>query len=103
MRVIINRDTDTPIYVQIFEQVRRQILSGELLPGFRLPAERKLAESLGVNRTTILNAYRELKADGLVGSQVGNGTIVLSYLEGEINSENEFSQQPIWNQIFNQY
>ena len=103
MRVTINRDTDTPIYMQIFEQVRRQILSGELLPGFRLPAERKLAESLGVNRTTILNAYRELKADGLVGSQVGNGTIVLSYLEGEINSENEFSQQPIWNQIFSQY
>lgn len=103
MRIILNRETNTPIYVQIFEQVRRQILSGELLPGFRLPAERKLAEILGVNRTTILNAYRELKADGLVGSHVGNGTIVLSYLDEKLNSENEFTQEPIWNQIFSQY
>jgi len=48
MRVIIDRDSNTPVYIQIFEQVRRQILAGELMPGFRLPAERKLAESLGV-------------------------------------------------------
>ncbi|SFG55734.1 DNA-binding transcriptional regulator, MocR family, contains an aminotransferase domain [Desulfotomaculum arcticum] len=103
MRVIINREADTRVYIQIFEQVRRQILSGELLPGFRLPPERKLAESLGVNRTTVLNAYRELKAEGLVGSRVGKGTIVLSYPDEELNSGNNSSQEPTWNHIFSKY
>ncbi len=102
MRIVIDRESNTPVYIQIFEQVRRQILSGELLPGFRLPAERKLAESLGVNRTTVLNAYRELKAEGLVGSRVGNGTIVLSYLDEDL-SVDKSSHEPAWNQIFSQY
>ena len=103
MRLAISRENNTPVYIQIFEQIRRQIISGELLPGFRLPPERKLAESLGVNRTTVLNAYRELKAEGLVGSHVGNGTIVLSYLQGEADSANNNPQEPAWNQIFNQH
>jgi DNA-binding transcriptional MocR family regulator len=103
MRVSINRETDTPVYIQIFEQVRRQIISGEILPGFRLPPERKLAESLGVNRTTVLNAYRELKAEGLVGSRVGHGTIVLSYLQEELTTTSEKIPEPSWNQIFSEY
>jgi len=103
MKVTINRETDTPVYMQIFEQVRRQIISGEILPGFRLPPERKLAESLGVNRTTVLNAYRELKAEGLVGSRVGQGTIVLSYLQDELTMAGDKLPEPSWNQIFSTY
>lgn len=102
MRVVISKDSETPVYIQIFEQIRRQILSGELVSGFRLPPERKLAQSLGVNRTTVLNAYRELKAEGLVGSQVGNGTIVLSKQE-ELDVKDMTSHEPAWNQIFSQY
>ncbi len=102
MWVIIDRESNTPVYIQIFEQIRRQILSGELIPGFRLPAERKLADSLGVNRTTVLSAYRELKAEGLIGSRVGDGTIVLSYPDEELSVYNS-SRQPEWNQIFSRY
>src|ERR1700687_3366103 len=102
MRIVINRENNTPVYIQIFEQIQRKILAGELLPGFRLPPERKLAESLGVNRTTVLNAYRELKAEGLIGSHVGNGTIVLSYLKDEPYSIKNNSEEPAWNQIFSQ-
>ncbi|MTI81223.1 MAG: PLP-dependent aminotransferase family protein [Firmicutes bacterium] len=103
MKVVVNRGAKTPVYIQIFEQIRRQVLVGELLPGYRLPPERKLAERLGVNRTTVLNAYRELKAEGLVGSHVGKGTIVLSLSEEEFNTNNITSQEPSWNQIFSQY
>ncbi len=103
MLVTINRETDTPVYIQIFEQVRRQILSGEVMPGFRLPPERKLAESLGVNRTTVLNAYRELKAEGLVSSRVGQGTIVLSHLQDELTPTDDKLPEPAWNQIFSTY
>jgi DNA-binding transcriptional MocR family regulator len=53
------------------------IRSGALPAGFLLPPERRLAESLGVNRSTVLSAYRELKARGLVDAHVGRGTAVL--------------------------
>jgi Transcriptional regulators containing a DNA-binding HTH domain and an aminotransferase domain (MocR family) and their eukaryotic orthologs len=103
MKLVINRDINSPVYMQIFEQVRRQILSGEILPGFRLPPERKLAESLGVNRTTVLNAYRELKAEGLIGARVGQGTVVLSYPQNDLASAVSQLPEPSWNQTFSTY
>jgi 2-aminoadipate transaminase len=101
MKIEIDRESGKPVYIQIFEQVRRQILSGELPPGYRLPAERRLSESLKVNRTTVLNAYRELKAEGLIGSHVGNGTVVLAFPEEEPGAG--APREPAWNQIFSRY
>ncbi|TCT17138.1 DNA-binding transcriptional MocR family regulator [Natranaerovirga pectinivora] len=102
MRIVINRDDTKAVYLQIFEQIRQQILSGELIPGFTLPPERKLAESLGVNRTTVLNAYRELKAEGLIDSRVGKGTIVLSYPDSELSNATHY-EEPVWDHTFSQY
>jgi DNA-binding transcriptional MocR family regulator len=76
LRLEIDRESPTPIYVQIRNRLRERILSGELPEGLRLPPERELAQHLGVNRTTVLNAYRELKAEGLVSAHVGRGTVV---------------------------
>ena len=78
MDVRIDRESAVPIYLQISTGVRELILSGKLPEGFRLPPERRLAEALGVNRSTVLAAYRELKADALVDSHVGRGTSVLA-------------------------
>jgi 2-aminoadipate transaminase len=83
MHVVIDRPSATPIYVQIARQLRQSILDGEPPAGGRLPPERRLAALLGVNRTTIVNAYRELAADGLVSGQVGRGTIVIYGLSEE--------------------
>jgi len=58
-------------------EIQGLIRSGSLPEGFRLPPERRLANALGVNRSTIFNAYRELKALGLVDAHVGRGTAVL--------------------------
>lgn len=102
IKIAIVKSISTPIYMQIFEQIRGQILRGELISGFKLPPERKLAESLGVNRSTVLNAYRELKAEGLIESRVGNGTVVLSCIKEENHNTNEF-KEPTWNHIFSQY
>jgi DNA-binding transcriptional MocR family regulator len=73
----IDRDSTVPLYLQICGGIKDLILSGKLPEGFRLPPERRLAEALGVNRTTVLSAYRELKADALVDAHVGRGTTVL--------------------------
>ena len=76
MDIRIDRDSTVPIYLQICRGIKEMILSGSLPEGFRLPPERRLAAALGVNRSTILSAYRELKADALVDSHVGRGTSV---------------------------
>lgn len=78
MDIRIDRQSTVPVYLQIRGEIRDLILSGRLPDGFRLPPERTLATALGVNRTTILSAYRELKADGLVEAHVGRGTEVVS-------------------------
>ncbi|TGE31561.1 PLP-dependent aminotransferase family protein [Desulfosporosinus sp. Sb-LF] len=76
MKLHLDRSIKTPLYLQIRSQIRQLILDNDLSPGFRLPPERKLATSLGVNRTTVVNAYHELVADGLIQPHVGKGTIV---------------------------
>src|SRR5947207_8418382 len=72
----LDRDSDNPLYQQICDKIREAILSGQLAEGTRLPTERALASALGVNRTTVMNAYNELASDGLVEGHVGRGTLV---------------------------
>jgi DNA-binding transcriptional MocR family regulator len=73
----LDSESKLPTYVQIRNQLREQILHGDLPGGTRLPPERALAQSLGVSRTTVVNAYGELKAEGLVKGHVGRGTVVV--------------------------
>ena len=78
MYLELNRDHSQPMYLQLAHALRDQILAGNLPNGHRLPPERQLAATLGVNRTTVLAAYRELKAEGLAHAHVGQGTLVVS-------------------------
>src|SRR5437899_7147631 len=70
------RSNGVPLYRQICQRLREAILSGELAEGVRLPTERALASELGVNRTTVMNAYNELASEGLIEGHVGRGTLV---------------------------
>src|SRR5579864_9800223 len=72
----LDRANGMPLYRQICQQLREAILSGELAEGIRLPTERSLASELGVNRTTVMNAYNELASEGLIEGHVGRGTLV---------------------------
>ena len=75
-RIRLERNNGLPLYRQICQQLREAILSGELAEGTRLPTERALASALGVNRTTVMNAYNELAGEGLIEGHVGRGTLV---------------------------
>ncbi|KJS67278.1 MAG: hypothetical protein JL50_07815 [Peptococcaceae bacterium BICA1-7] len=77
LNIELDRQAKKPLYLQLSEQITREILSGSLKEGARLPAERKLAGLLGVNRSTVINAYRELEAGGYIVSHVGRGTEVV--------------------------
>lgn len=65
-----------PIYVQLAERLRGQILSGVLAEGDRLPSVRELAGELTINPNTIGRAYRELENGGWVISIPGKGVFV---------------------------
>lgn len=73
----------TPIYEQIVEEVRRRIHSGQLKPGDQLPTVRQLALELRVNFNTVARAYRLLDEAGMISTQQGRGTYILSPVGAE--------------------
>ena len=71
------RDDSQPLCEQLRLGFSEEIRSGALAAGARLPSTRRVAEELGVNRQTVVEAYRRLEQDGLVRQRVGSGTYVL--------------------------
>jgi 2-aminoadipate transaminase len=69
-------ESHIPLYVQLRDQLRALVHSGELRSGDRIPASRELAGQLGVHRTTVANAYAELESEGLIQGHVGRGTFI---------------------------
>ena len=69
-------ESHVPLYVQLRDQLRALVHSGDLRPGDRIPASRELATQLGVHRTTVANAYAELESEGLIQGHVGRGTFI---------------------------
>ncbi|MGM0239705.1 PLP-dependent aminotransferase family protein [Enterococcus sp. AZ103] len=72
----LNNQKNIPVYQQIMEQLIEYIQNGQLLPGDRLPPERKLAETYQVNRSTVVHALDELVALGWIVRKRGSGTLV---------------------------
>jgi GntR family transcriptional regulator len=66
-----------PIYTQIVEQVKQQLVSGLLEPGDQLPTVRALALELRVNFNTVARAYRLLDEASIISTQQGRGTYIL--------------------------
>ena len=66
-----------PIYTQIVEQVKQQVVNGELKPGDQLPTVRALALELRVNFNTVARAYRLLDEASIISTQQGRGTYIL--------------------------
>ncbi len=98
MLVELDRESSLPLYLQISNQIRERIHTGDLPAGTKLPPERRLAAMLGVNRTTIVTAYRELAADGLIEGHVGRGTVVADP-DPDSSDAHGLHQIP-WNQLF---
>ncbi|MGX7245202.1 aminotransferase-like domain-containing protein [Enterococcus quebecensis] len=72
----LKKEKGVPIYISIIELILSYIKNGELLPGERLPSERKLAEFFQVNRSTVVHALDELVSLGWIVRKQGSGTIV---------------------------
>lgn len=69
-------DTDLPLYRRLADAIAERIERGELAVGLRLPPQRELAKSLGINVTTVTRALLALQQRGLIEARPGRGTMV---------------------------
>lgn len=74
--IIISNSSLNPIYQQISDQIKKQILLGKLKDGEMLPSIRVLAKELQISVITVKNAYEELEREGLIESAMGKGFFV---------------------------
>ena len=76
MDIVISNSNPKPIYEQIGDQIKDQIITGVLAPGEALPSMRLLAKELRISVITTKRAYSELERDGFVETVAGKGCFV---------------------------
>lgn len=69
-------DANVPIYIQIMNAIKQQIVSGTMRPGDKLLSVRDQAEALAVNPNTVQRAYQELEREGVSETRRGMGTFI---------------------------
>ncbi|UAT33038.1 PLP-dependent aminotransferase family protein (plasmid) [Bacillus badius] len=89
----LDRAVKKPIYKQLAEYIEHGIADGTFPPDKPLPSERKLASELNVNRSTVVSAYDELEANGLIERKRGSGTTISKDIWGVTKK-----RVPSWNQ-----
>jgi GntR family transcriptional regulator/MocR family aminotransferase len=80
----LHPSSSQPLYRQLYESLRAAILAGQLAGGMRLPSTRALAEELGASRSTVINAFDQLLAEGYIYGVHGSGTFVARVLPEEL-------------------
>ena len=92
--IIISNSSGKPIYEQIADQVKEQIMAGALAAGDALPSMRLLAKELRISVITTKRAYEELERDGLVYSQRTAGRFVTEDHAASKDTDRLFSMLP---------
>lgn len=85
-----------PIYMQIYQYIKNEILLHHLTPGTKLPSKRSLATQLGISTITVEGAYGQLVSEGYIYARLKSGYFV-SPVENYRQSINFFDQQQINN------
>ena len=76
MHIILNHSSMVPIYEQLMEQIKSDIIQSELKEGEALPSVRTLAGALRISALTVKKAYDKLEEEGFVTTVHGKGTYV---------------------------
>lgn len=86
---LVNPRSKQPLYEQLVEQLRRQIVLGGLDAGAAMPSVRQLATELGINPNTIQKAYRRMEEEGMIVSVPGKGSFVSEDLADMLRKQRE--------------
>ncbi|MFN2341473.1 MAG: GntR family transcriptional regulator [Halanaerobium sp.] len=84
-----------PIYEQVIEEIKKEIVRGELKAGDKLPSQRKLARKIDVNPNTVQRAYREMEQRGLVETKRGRGTFIKDDQQVMIEIKKEMAETAV--------
>lgn len=76
--IALDRKSNIPLFIQIYEHLRDKILHGELKSGEKMPSTRELANDFHVSRNVTIDAYHQLETEGYIESRPGSGTYVAS-------------------------
>jgi GntR family transcriptional regulator/MocR family aminotransferase len=91
----VTRAGDTPLFRQLYLQLRSAILSRRLRPGTKLPSTRELASQLGVSRSAAVAAYEQLLAEGYTSGRRGSGTYISPDLPEPIQGSLQRRKKPV--------
>lgn len=75
---MIEFDNNLPIYLQIMNYIKREIVTGKLKPGDKIPSVRELAAELQINPNTVQRTFQELEREAVVETKRGLGRYVTS-------------------------
>ncbi|MFB2769875.1 PLP-dependent aminotransferase family protein [Pelatocladus sp. BLCC-F211] len=84
LAIALDSSMNVPLHQQLYEEIRKAILNGRLLPNQRIPSTRKLSKSLGISRTTVTTCYEQLFSEGYIRTIVGSGTYVCAQLPEDL-------------------
>ena len=87
-----DRNSSTPLHVQLAERLRQLIISGEYQPGDRLSPEKELVDRFGLSRVTVRNGLALLEREGWILKRQGLGTFVCNAIEQELDSVQTMSE-----------
>ena len=96
MDIIISNSSGVPIYEQIEEQIKSQIMTGELTEGDVLPSMRVLAKELKISIITTKRAYEDLERDGFIESVTGKGSFVKGINSDMLRENMKFAIEELW-------
>ena len=92
-------DNERPIYVQLVEKIRLEIISGRLEPGQRIPSVREMALKVRVNPNTMQKALAELEEEGLIYTERTNGKFVTNSKELIEKIKNKLAKEKVNNYL----
>ena len=87
--IIIDFRSRKPIYEQIIDAIKEQVITGMLKPDEQIASIRQLTANLGINPNTIQKAYAELERQGIIYNLVGRGTFVTPDIDKIINEKRD--------------
>ncbi|MEN8699799.1 winged helix-turn-helix domain-containing protein [Bacillus infantis] len=76
MTPFLDRESQLPLYVQLYQYIKSEIESGKMKPGEKLPSIRKFSRFLDVSKNTVEEAYHQLIAEGYAESRPKSGIVV---------------------------
>lgn len=91
---ILDKNSNLPVYMQLYEYIKNDIITGTLSPDSKLPSIREASATLSLSKTTIENAYNQLVAEGYIDNLPKKGYFVCNLSDFNFAGNTEKQKSP---------